>query len=65
MTILNTLRFGLSVFLITLSYLSVGISGLFLLLGNTVANVGSEPLGWIGLWKYYNEKIELVKISLL
>ena len=65
MTILNSLRFGLVVSLITLSYLCVGISGLLLLAGNTVANVESEPLGWIGLWKYYNEKIELVKISLL
>lgn len=65
MTILNTLRFGLAVFLITLSYLCVGVSGLLLLAGNTVASVESEPLGWIGLWEYYDEKIELAKINLL
>lgn len=65
MTILNTLRYGLAVFLITLSYLCVGVSGLFLLAANVVASVESEPLGWIDLWKYYDEKIEAAKASLL
>lgn len=65
MNILNNIRYGLAILLITLSYLCVGLSGLVLLAGNTVAGVDSEPLGWFGLWKYYNERIEAAKVSLL
>lgn len=65
MNILNNIRYVISILTLTLAYLFVGVSGVFLEITDFVSGSKMSHTNWGKWWNLYWNEIEVIKISLL
>lgn len=65
MNIINNIRYGVSVTLLTLAYICVVVGSTLMHLTDFVAGTNFEHTPLKSWWELYTKELELVKVSLL
>ena len=65
MNIINNIRYAISVTTLTIGYVCVAISGVFLEITDLVSRSKMSHTDWKKWWSMYLNELEVIKVSLL